>query len=198
VGGVIVRPPTEKDGESAEIHVGQSLTRGQAIGVIAKSGELSVSFQVSETDVNLVHPGQAVSVSGPGFAGVTLTGHVVSVAGEASPAAAGGGPVGAFAAIARLDPLTPAQAAVAHIGMTANVSLDLYHNPAALVVAPAAVQGTAPDTTVTVVSQATGQRRDVAVRLGQSSPDGVEILSGLKPGDVVVWTPPRPAPASGS
>jgi multidrug efflux pump subunit AcrA (membrane-fusion protein) len=73
--------------------------------------------------------------------------------------------------------------------MTANVSIDLYQNPSALTAPPGAIQGTAPDTFVMIKDQGTGQLHRVAVKIGQTAADGVEILSGLKPGDVVVWTP---------
>jgi HlyD family secretion protein len=41
---------------------------------------------------------------------------------------------------------------------------------------------------VTVRDGRGGRARRVAVRIGQVAPTGVEILSGLKPGDVVVWS----------
>ncbi|HEY2177092.1 MAG TPA: HlyD family efflux transporter periplasmic adaptor subunit [Caulobacteraceae bacterium] len=189
--GVIVRPPADKETASGQIHVGQALTKGQLIGSIARSGGLAVSFQLSETDADAVRPGQAVSVTGPGFGGAAITGRVTSVAGEASPSSGTGGPLATFAALARLDPLSPDQARTVRIGMTANVTVATYSAASALVVPPAAVHGAAPEATVTVSDH--GLRREARVRLGHVSPDGVEILSGLKAGDTVVWTAPPPA-----
>ena len=186
--GVIVRPPGEKaDTASPAVHAGMSLTRGQLIAAIARPGGLTVSFQLSEADANRVRPGQRVEATGPGFAGMSLPGVVATVARDATPAT--GDTAVSFAATARLDPLTPAQAAVIRIGMTANVMIDLYRNPSALTAPPGAIQGTAPDTFVMVKDTRSGQLRRVAVQIGQTAADGVEILSGLKPGDVVVWTP---------
>lgn len=188
VTGVIVRPQGEKTETVAQgVHAGMSLTRGQLIAAIARPGGLSVTFQLSEADANRVHPGQQVQVTGPGFEGMNLSGVIATVAREATPAT--GDTAVSFAASARLDPLTPAQAAIIRIGMTASVTIDLYRNPLALTAPPAAIQGTAPVTFVLVKTPGTQQPRRVAVRIGQTSPDGVEILSGLKAGDVVVWTP---------
>jgi HlyD family secretion protein len=187
--GVIVHPPNDK-GEAAgqALHPGLQLTKGQLIGVIARPGGLGVAFQLSEADANRVRPGQNVEVTGPGFGGFSLHGSVASVAREATPASAAGGATVSFAASARLDDLSPAQAAVIRIGMSAAVVVDLYRNPAALVAPPAAIQGEAPNTFVTVRDGRGGRARRVAVRIGQVAPTGVEILSGLKPGDVVVWS----------
>ena len=150
VAGILVHPPGEKgDSAGQPLHVGMSLTKGQLIGAIAHPGGLAVTFQLSEADANRVHTGQRVAVTGPGFEGVDLSGTIASVAGEATPASGGDGAV-TFAASARLDPLTPAQAAIVRIGMSASVSIDLYRNPAALVAPPPAIQGDAPDTYVMV------------------------------------------------
>jgi multidrug resistance efflux pump len=189
--GVIVRPPADKETTTGQIHVGQQLTKGQLIGSIARSGGLAVSFLLSETDADTVRPGQAVSATGPGFGGVTIAGRVTSVAGEASPSSGAGGPLATFAAVARLDPLTADQARMVRIGMTANVTVATYSAERALVVPPAAIHGAAPDATVNVKEG--GRRRTARVRLGHVSPDGVEILSGLKSGDTVVWSAPAPS-----
>jgi multidrug efflux pump subunit AcrA (membrane-fusion protein) len=186
--GVIVRPQSDKTDAAAAVRVGASLTRGQLVAAIARPGGLAVSFQLSEADANRVRPGQSVEVTGPGFEGLTLRGAVATVAREATPASGGAGLAVTFAASARLDTLTPAQTAVIRIGMTANVTVDLYRNPSALTAPPGAIQGTAPDTYVMVEDPRTRAARRVAVRIGQVAPDGVEVLSGLNAGDVVVWT----------
>lgn len=192
VAGVIVRPPADKADAGAAIHPGLPMTRGQLVGAIARPGGLAVSFRLGEGDANRVRAGQPVTVTGPGFPGLSVTGRIASVAGEASPPSAGA--TASFVAVARLDPLSPERAAVLRIGMTANVVIETYRNPRALILPPDAVQGAAPMTMVRVRDPASGRDRVTSVRLGQVAPDGVEILSGLKPGETVVWTPPPPPP----
>jgi multidrug efflux pump subunit AcrA (membrane-fusion protein) len=192
--GVIVRPPAgQTDATSSEVHVGARLNRGQLIGTIARAGGLSAAFTLDEGDINKLKLEQPVVVSGPGFSGTALTGRIVSIAGEAIP----GGPAGAgksrFTAVARLDPLTTEQAAMVRIGMSAVIVVTTYSNPNAIVVPPQAVHGAAPATTVLVRRSGIAKPRPVQVVIGKVAPDGVEITSGLKPGDVVVWTPAAPA-----
>jgi multidrug resistance efflux pump len=167
-----------------------SLVKGQLIGDIARPNGLAVAFQLSEADANRVRPGQHVEITGPGFDSLVLDGTVATVAGEAVPESGSEGSAVAFAASARLHPLTAAQAAVVRIGMSAALSIDLYRNPNALVAPAASIQGAGPDTFV-MVKDAGGNRR-VPVRIGEVAADEVEVLSGLKPGDVVVWSASSP------
>jgi multidrug resistance efflux pump len=193
--GVIVRPVGKGD-EAEPLHAGQAVTRGRLIGSIARAGGLAVAFQLSETDANRVQPGMAVTVTGPGFGGLAVAGHVTSVAGQAAAPAVAGGPLASFPATARLDALTPDQAKAIRIGMTANITVDLYRNPAALVAPPAAIQGAAPAAWVKVQDRRGGPPRTVPVKLGRIAPDGVEIVSGVKAGDVLMWATPTAGAAS--
>lgn len=194
VSGVIVRPPADKADAGAVVHAGLQMTRGQLVGSIARPGGLAVTFRLGEGDANRVRAGQRVSVTGPGFPGIAVTGRIAGVAGEASPPSAGAGPTASFVAVARLDPLSSEQAAILRIGMTANVVIETYRNPRALVVPPGAIQGAAPMALARVRDPTSGRVRVVRVHLGQVAPDGVEILSGLNPGETVVWSAPPPPP----
>lgn len=190
--GIVVRPPPgQGNGAGAEaLHVGSRVTKGQLIGTIARAGGLGVSFRLDEADINRIKVGMPVTVTGPGFADISLAGQIASVAGEASKDSAGGTGKASFTATARLDALTRDQAARVKIGMTAMVVVIAYSNPSAIVVPPEAVQGAAPAATVLVRDPRTGSTRPVTVQVGQVNPDGVEILSGLKSGDILVWMPP--------
>ena len=195
--GIIIRPPTSKmDGDTGGIRPGMLVGKGQPIGSIARAGGLSAKFRVDEGDVGALKPGLPVTVTGPGFGGVMLAGRISSVAGEADADAASGKP--GFTAVARLDPLTPEQARQIRIGMTANIAITTYNNAAALVVPPQAVQGVAPAATIFVRDQSGATPRAVIVQIGRVGPGEVEILSGIKPGDTVVWhtaaAPAAPVP----
>jgi len=196
VDGVIVRPAGEKMDAAGQMHAGASVSRGQLIGVIAPAGGLAVAFELGEADADLVRPGQRVTVSGPGFGAFALHGVVSSVAREATPTSAGAEATASFAALARLDPLSAAETDAVRVGMTASVAVDTYRNASALIVPPPAIIGVAPDTSVMVRDERSGRPRRVAVRIGHVAPDGVEVLSGLKAGDVVLWSAAKAATSS--
>lgn len=186
--GVIVRPPVEK-GEAGrgQVHAGQYLTRGQLIGTIAKPEGLAAVVKLDEADANRVREGQAVTVTSPGFPGVTLPGRVKHVAGEGAagdPSLQGM----SFAATVQLDTLDPELVRVVRIGMSANVTITLYQAPLAVTVPPEALRGAPPTTTVMIQDAQSGQLQVRKVKIGTVASDAVEILSGLSTGDVVVWT----------
>lgn len=194
--GVMVRPVATDTDTATGVQVGQTLARGQLIGSIARSGDLAVTFRLDEADANRVRPGQPVRVTGPGFEGLTLTGAITDVAGEATASGSGASSKAIFDATARLNPLTADNATAVRIGMSANVTITLYETVSALVVPPQAVQGGPVEGSVTVRDPRTKVSRKVAVRLGRVAPDGVEILSGLKAGDEVIWTVPTSGPVT--
>lgn len=189
--GIIVLPPAsgQTSGDPG-VRVGVRLSKGQTLGVIARAGALGVRFQLDESDVNAIKPGQPVTVTGPGFEGLTLRGRIASISGQANGAGEPGSKA-TFIATALLDPLAPDQARQVRIGMSANIDVLAYSNTRAITVPPQAIQGPMSDALVVVRERAGAGTRKVAIRVGRVAPDRVEVLSGLKPGDVVIWTTAR-------
>lgn len=191
--GVLVAPPASGAKlVEGPLHPGTRVTRGQLIGTVARDGALSVTFEVDESDVNTLAVGQPVIVTGAGFAGLALGGKVAAIA---APTEAATGPT-RFLASARLDPLPAVQAARVRIGMSAAVAVITYQAPAAIVVPPEALLGSAPLARVKVRTSGRIIERQVAV--GRVTPAGVEIRSGLRPGETVVWTDPANPPPQGA
>lgn len=186
--GIVVRPDKGAEQGDRGVYAGGRVSKGQLLGVIASAGGLDVVFTLDEADLNAVTPGQKAVVTGPGFGGQSLNGVVTGVAGEAD-ATAGTGKA-SFAARIRLDPLSEAAARNVRIGMTANIAVVAYENPSTMIVPPLAVHGAAPEAWVMAQSTGEAQPRRRVIGLGRVGPDGVEVLSGLKPGDRVFWTVP--------
>lgn len=191
--GVLVAPPASGAKlVEGPLHPGTRLARGQLIGTVARDGGLSVTFEVDESDVNTLAVGQPVIVTGAGFAGLALNGKVAAIA---APTEAATGPT-RFLASARLDPLPADQAARVRIGMSAAVAVITYQAPAAIVVPPEALLGSAPLARVKV--RAGGRTIERQVAVGRITPAGVEIRSGLRPGETIVWTDPAIPPQQGA
>ncbi|WP_409020575.1 efflux RND transporter periplasmic adaptor subunit [Brevundimonas vesicularis] len=192
--GVIVRP--DQRGEQGEqgIFPGSRVSKGQLLGVIASTQGLDVIFTLDEADLNLVTPGQKAIVTGPGFGAASLSGVLTGVAGEAD-AAAGSGKA-RFTARIRLDPLTESVARSVRIGMTAHITIVTYENASALTVPPEAIQGSAPHVWVTVRPNRGGPPQRRTIRIGRVGPSAVEVISGLRAGEIVVWPDPVPSPGT--
>lgn len=184
--GIIVRPETQGEGARSMVNAGGRVTKGQPLGVIASTNGLDVVFNLDEGDLNTVSVGQAATVTGAGFGGLTLRGRIAGIAGEAEA-----NPVGtsaSFVARVRLDPLSTEAAQSVRIGMTANVSIIAYENPSAVTVPAQAIQGAAPDAWVLVRAGSGHKPERRKVTIGMVSPSTVEITSGLRVGDNVVWS----------
>lgn len=182
--GVIVRPSRGGGGEDASLHAGTRVSRGQVFAVVAALDGLDVAFKLNEADLATINSGMGASVRGSGFAGHELAGVLQTVAGEAISSSSG---KAEFEARVRLNPLDEAVQKLIRVGMTAQISLVLYENPNALTLPIEAVKSLGQHGTVTVLDN--GTRKERIIQLGKASPDRVEVLSGLKAGDTVVWTP---------
>ncbi len=186
--GIIVMPPAAGQAKpDSAIAVGARLTKGQPLGIIAKAGALGVRFQLDESDVNAIKIGQAVTVTGAGFAGPPLKGRIHSIAGQAAGDGASSGKA-TFVAMALLDAIPAEQARQVRIGMTANLNITAYTNPSVIVLPLQAIQDPSGNPYVLVQVSKRKPPRQTSVKLGKASATHVEILSGLVPGQRVVWT----------
>jgi multidrug efflux pump subunit AcrA (membrane-fusion protein) len=188
--GVVVRPDSGGELGAKGVHVGGRVAKGQLLGVIASTAGLDVVFTLDEADLNAVAPGQKAVVTGPGFGGASLSGLVTGVAGEADTASGAGR--SSFTARIRLDPLSEEAARNVRIGMTANIAVVAYESASALAVPPEAVQGAAPKAWVMVRPKSGGAPQRRTISIGRVGPSAVEVLSGLQPGEIVVWEAPSP------
>ncbi|WP_216839516.1 efflux RND transporter periplasmic adaptor subunit [Caulobacter sp. S45] len=188
-GGVMGRPPAGKsEGDTIQPRAGARLDQGQLIGTLARFSAFALAVKLDEADANRIRVGQAASITGSGFDGLTLSGHVTEIAGEGVPEGGAAGAV--FGATVTLDPLTPTQASAVRMGMTANVTITTYQAAAAIVVPPQALAPDGAGVAVNLWDAESKQSRLRIVAVGAAAPDGVEIRSGLKPGDVIRWSDP--------
>lgn len=181
--GVIVRPRDRDTDEGSDVI--SRVSRGQILGVIASPDGLGVIFRLDESDLSIVNPGQPVSVTGPGFEGIELRGRILGVSGQADRS--GRETMATFAAIIRLAPLSPEASRHVRIGMSANIEVITYEREAAFAIPPESVQGDAAARWVMVRREAHAAAERRSIEIGRTGPTRVEVVSGLKPGDVIVW-----------
>ena len=188
VAGVILRPPEENTGGSQgsrSLEVGAHVAKGQAVVAIGNLEQLGVSSSVDEIDVNKVAVGQKVQIANDALTGAPISGHVTAVSTQ-SDSSSGARALPTFAVKAVIDQITPEQRQRIRIGMTANLSVLLYANPQAIVVPVEAVTQDQDGTLSVRVKKPTGEIAGVPVQTGITTLEGVEIRSGLNPGDQIV------------
>jgi HlyD family secretion protein len=187
VSGVVLLPPERQGGQgrSETIEVGSRVSRGQTMFGIGDLAGFLVRGQVDEIDVNQVRPGQNVTVTGDAFAGEVLTGRVASVAAQASADQGGmGRGMPNFAVSIAITDLTPEQRARLAVGMSASLAIITHERADAVVLPPQAVRDEGGTRIVRV--REGGRIVSRPITLGISTPEGVEIRTGLAAGDVVV------------
>lgn len=159
--------------------VGQVVSAGTPVVTVARDGEKEVAFAVPEQTVTGLAKGLQVRVAPWADQTLKLTGTIREIAGAADPASR------TFAVRVAL----PAEASDnprLRLGMTATVEIDLPAAADAVVVPLSALAKSGADTVVWLYDRATSTVAPRRVETGPGAPDGVRILSGLAPGDIVI------------
>jgi HlyD family secretion protein len=176
-----------KEKGTKQVERGVSSTEGEVLLSIGDTEGLSAAVKVDEMEVVKVHQGQEAIISGEAFPEVRLAGKVASVSTQAA-AGVERSSKPTFEVVVTVDRLSPSEREKVRLGMTAKIEIGVSERPEALMVPIAAVRLRGEERLVQVKDRATGEVRTVAVRTGITTPDGVEILQGLAPGDEVVWS----------
>ena len=177
--GIIIR----RDGE-----VGQYISPGQAVFVLACCAPLRVTAEIDEEDINRVHRGQPVLLKADALPGQVFDGTVSEVTPKGDPVARS----------YRVRIALPASGAL-QTGMTVDANLVVERRDNALLLPAGAVR----DNLVWLVQ---GQRlRQRRIVTGIRGPQRVEVRQGLDGSEQVVaqpdaalsegrWARPQPAP----
>lgn len=153
------------------------------LATIAKSESLQVRMSISESLISSVRVGQRVIITGSGFQGVEYGGQILKVFSSARETAAGGGDEVVVEAIARIfspdERLKP--------GFTAKVRIITEVGSGVITVPYEAVMEEDGEEYVYVAFDHWLHKR--SVETGRDTDAGLEILSGLKAGDLIAAHP---------
>ncbi|XVO85369.1 efflux RND transporter periplasmic adaptor subunit [Pseudomonas palleroniana] len=172
--------PQGGNANNTPVQAGSKVSQGQVLFGLANIERLKIVAKVSELDINQLHQGQAVEVMGDGFDGERLTGSVSVVSGLAIASDNQGS--AQFPVTLSIPKLTPQQLQRVRLGMSARLTIVTYNNDQAMVIPSQAIE---PDMTVAYRAAMDKPVERVAVKTGQSTPQGVEVF-GLKPGFVKI------------
>ena len=181
--GVVLQPPAAAD-TSGPLLKGASVARGQLLLTVADVQALSVTASVDEVEIATIEPGQPVVVTVEALPGAELTGKVANVAAQASNTDVPLGQPALFAVVAALeDDIGAALRGDLRLGMSVDLRVVTANRTDALVVPISAVRVGEQGPTVRVRSQQTGEFLTRPVEVGQTTPGGIEVVSGIASGD---------------
>ena len=190
VSGIVLEPGSKSgrrsgdDGEGRLLTAGRLVSQGGYLLSIADLEGLAVAGGIDEVDVVKVKAGQRVRIAGDAFPGLVFEGRIARVAPQSR--SSGKSRVPMFDVTAAIDRLAEEDLAKLRLGMSANVTVVVRDEPAALLVPLAAVQGGPGNYRVRVKDKEGGAPRTVQVQAGETTLYEVEILGGLKAGDEVI------------
>lgn len=169
-----------KDGVS--ILPGVDLKKGSAIGVIANTNEIKINISVPETDINRVHVGQNVKITGSGFKDIILEGEIYSLNLFNFDGDVSSGEV-SYPVIIKVPNITTEIRDVVHVGMSAKVSIvEQITNK--LYVPLNSINKVNKKTYVTRVDKY-GKKTKAEINVGRTTLDDIEVVSGLRDGEQV-------------
>lgn len=184
VAGILTRPPVNESGAPPlATEPGASVTRGAALFSVADTSTFLVTGSVDEIDVNRVKLGQKVDVTSDAFPDHAVEGQVVNVSAEAAGPGNSGRPP-SFDVRASFVVEDKELRRAIRIGMSARMTIETYSSEAALIVPPSVIIRSEAGPQVKL--QRHGQTVLQPVQLGTTFPEGVEVVSGLSAGDIVM------------
>lgn len=196
--GVIVMPylaagSGADDTRARRLLLGSKINAGDPLLGTANLETYSVETRVDEIEISKLQIGQPVAITGEAFPGWTLEGKVSRISQEAE-ANQNPNSLANFKVWVIIPLLTPDQRRELRIGMTAHMNIITYTNDEAIVLPPSALHGAPGRSWVLRRSEGNSNPERVEVTTGITNLDGVEILTGLKAGDLVTLGDKDPGP----
>jgi len=182
--GIAVRPDTTDGSKAIFAQPGLQVSQGTPLLTVIGLDRLQVLTQVSESDLYQLHVGMPVKITGDGFTGCVLEGHIaaISVQSNASDSYGGGA---RYDVVAAIDTLPSDSAQQIRLGMSARVVVILYRNEKAIVVPPQAIHGEGDIAWVWYRKTLDTETIKQHVKIGNTVSQGVEIL-GIQAGYVMI------------
>jgi HlyD family secretion protein len=166
------------------VEEGMAVRQKQALFFLPDLNDLSVIIGLNESVVDLVIPGQLAHITVESKPGMELTGRVISLGQVPVQQGRRGEDIRFFMGSIKVDQAQPGLKP----GMTVGVEIGLGVRPKALVVPQEAV---VLDDTRKLCSLVRGDHTVTReIKIGRSTADVLEVLSGLEEGDEVVLNPP--------
>lgn len=180
--GIAVRPDDSLSGKSIFAQPGVQVSQGIPLMTIIGVRNLQVLTEVNESDLYLLHEGMPVKISGDGFTGHVLDGHIRSISAQSnSPDLSGSS--ARFEVVASIDALPEHSSQLIRLGMSARVNVILYENKKAIVVPPEAIHGEGESAWVWFQVSLHSDVTKRQVMVGKAVAQGIEI-KGIEGGYV--------------
>jgi len=188
--GIILPPQKSKDrNDTPPIQPGVRVSQGAPLFELASVERIKAVAHIEEADLHQLEEGMPVQITGDGFDGITLRGHIASIGVQGIPSTYGGGIT--YEVVVSIDPLTPEQRQRVRLGMSTKLSITTYRAENGLAIPAEALHRDADgNTTVRYREGMSEAPRILIVTTGRAVPQGVEVF-GMDSGYVELPLPLR-------
>jgi RND family efflux transporter MFP subunit len=169
----------------ALIDPGSRVTKGQTLFNISALAKLGVAARVDEADVTQLAQNQEVDISVDSQDMPPIRGRISRISAQALPNAGGGPRSALFEIKVEIPLLTKEELRRVRVGMSCSLAIVKYRNPHAMAIPLSFVQreNGAP---YTWVKGQDGNLQKRPIELGRTTESGIEVLKGLRVGELVV------------
>jgi multidrug efflux pump subunit AcrA (membrane-fusion protein) len=182
--GIVLFPDEKSTDGAKELQQGSEIKRHDMLLAIGNLSGLSVTANVSESDINHLGRGIPVQLTFDSDLELELKGTVVSVAKQAKASDNVG--FSTFPVVIHVLNIPSTHLKKIRVGM--NTKLDIMIKELPVIRIPiAAVAQKDEQTWVQVLDSKSGKIREVVVQTGATSQNEVSIVKGIRPGDKVVF-----------
>jgi putative ABC transport system ATP-binding protein len=164
------------------IAVGDRLAAGGNLATVGGSRDLIAQADVAQADVVRLKAGQSADLAFDALSGGQVFAKVATIAQEAETQSANAGTSAPVEYSVELRPVNLPSSVRA--GMTGQASVSVVDLRNVVIVPTASVGGTADNPTVQVMND--GRPVDMPVVVGLSTSTGVQIVTGIQPGQTVI------------
>ena len=178
--GIVAKADTTDSGKTTFPQEGTLIGKGSALLNVINLEQYQVLTQVNETDLNILHEGLPVEITGDGFPNLTLNGKIISISSNAEPMDS---PIGSavYPVIASINPNLTSYNESIRLGMSAKIAVILYLNNNAIVVPPDTIHVDDKTTWVWFKKTQNSEISKKKIIIGNTVPEGIEI-KGIESG----------------
>lgn len=183
--GVLVRPAVAESGKWQPIQPGIRLAQGMPLFGLIDPDRLQAVASIEEADLHQLGEAMPVEIEGDGFVGVTLHGHIQTIAIEGRSTESQG--AGArYDVLVAIEQLTQEQHQRLRLGMSARLSIVTYRNEQGIAVPAEALRTDENGNNYVIFrSNAASASQRLNVTLGMVVPQGIEV-KGMPAGDIEI------------
>lgn len=178
----IVLAANKNDDDSKKLATGDAVKQADVLAMIGDMSGIRLRIKINEITINKLTIGQQVKVTGMAFKNHILLGKIGLLDQQAEVNTQG---LPSFSADIVVPNLTPEQRKIIHVGMSAEIEINLNEMPN-LSIPLSAIFEKNGASYVMKYDRNLKQSKKVLIKTGHTNLDAVTILSGLKAGDEIV------------